>query len=139
MTLVLAFLATLARFCRPSRGLHSAPLAVRREVREEARANRVRRYADPLPALPSGPGFAEAAPVVPAPRRAPDDASAVPAPVPADYAPVADPLAVVEAAPMIQGFYLDFERRQARARTDRSRLGLAVLAEIAANTNEVSA
>lgn len=52
MGYVIALFAFLVRLVRPSRGLHAAPYAVRREVREEARAARVRRYANPLPARP---------------------------------------------------------------------------------------
>ncbi len=65
MTYVIAALATLVRLFRPSRGIHAAPLAVRRDVREEARATRVRRYANPLPARPSGPGYSPLLPLVP--------------------------------------------------------------------------
>lgn len=56
MKTLLALFATLARLVRPSRGLHTAPRALRGELREEARARRVRRYAPALPALPTGPG-----------------------------------------------------------------------------------
>lgn len=63
---LLAMPATLIRLLRPSRGLHAAPRVLRREVREEARAALVRRYANPLPARPAGPGYASA---LPAPRR----------------------------------------------------------------------
>jgi hypothetical protein len=59
-------------------------------------------------------------------------------PVPHDYVPVVDPLAVAEPARMVRGFYVAHEERQ-RARADRSRLGLAVLVDLAATGAEVPA
>lgn len=53
---LLVMLATLVRLLRPSHGLHAAPRAFLRDLGEEARAARVRRYANPLPARPTGPG-----------------------------------------------------------------------------------
>lgn len=141
MSYVIALLSLLVRMVRPSRGLHAAPLAVRRDVQDEARANRVRRYARPLPAWPSGPGYdtadADEIPTVPAPRRAPDEAPAVLVPVPADYVPVVAPEDVQPQAAMVRGHFRHWEAVQARARVeraDRSRLGLAVLADLATTT-----
>jgi hypothetical protein len=127
--IVLAVFAALIRILRPSRGLHAAPLAIRREVREEARAARVRRYANPLPARPTGPGYALALP----PTRQPlDDAPrGVLVPVPADYVPVIDTDAVAEPVELVRGYYRDWERKEALRRVDRSRLGVAVLHTIA--------
>lgn len=129
MSTLLAMLATLLRLLRPSRGLHAAPRAMRREVREEARAARVRRYANPGPARPTGPGYAFA---LPSPRQPLDDAQrGVLVPVPADYVPVVDADAVAEPADLVRGYYRDWERKEARRRVDRSRLGVAVLHTIA--------
>lgn len=129
MSTLLAMLATLLRLLRPARGLHAAPLAIRREVREEARAARVRRYANPLPPRPTGPGYAFPLP----PTRQPlDDAPrGVLMPVPADHVPVVDPRAVEVPADLVRGYYRDWERKEALHRVDRSRLGVAVLHTIA--------
>jgi hypothetical protein len=66
MTYVIAVLATLVRFFRPSRGTHAAPFAMRRDIRQEARAARSRRYVPTIPpARPSGPGYNPFAAVAP--------------------------------------------------------------------------
>lgn len=128
MSTLLAMLATLLRLLRPSRGLHAAPLAIRREVREEARAARVRRYANPGPARPTGPGYAFA---LPSPRQPLDDAPCgVLVPV-IDAEAVADPRVLEDAAELVPGYYRDWERKEALRRVDRSRLGVAVLHTIA--------
>jgi hypothetical protein len=135
--IVLAVFAALIRILRPSRGLHAAPRAIRREVREEARAARVRRYANPLPARPTGPGHAFA---LPSPRQPLDDAPrGTPVPAPADYVPGIDTDAVAEPADIVRGYYRAHEVRTKRLRTDRTRLGVAVLREIAAARAEVPA
>ncbi len=63
-----ALIGLVLRVLRPSHGLHAAPRALRRDLREEAKAARVRRYANPFPARPTGPGygnpFASLVPVV---------------------------------------------------------------------------
>lgn len=129
MHTLLAMLATLVRLLRPSHGLHAAPRALRRDLREEARASRVRRYANPLPARPTGPGFASA---FAAPRRPLDEAlSVVLRPVPADYLPVVQAEAVSPPADIVRGFYRAHEARQALGRVDRDRLGVAVLMDLA--------
>lgn len=107
MPYVTALLFLVARLVVPSRGLHAAPLALRAELRAEARArraSRVRRYLRPLPASPAGPGFDP----VPAPA------------VPSAHVPVVDPRAVDVPAAIVRGYYRDFERRQAQARTIRT-------------------
>ncbi|MGW9558128.1 hypothetical protein ACWGSK_26935 [Nocardiopsis sp. NPDC055551] len=110
-------LATLVRLLRPAHGLHAAPRALRRDLREEARAARVRRYADPLPARPTGPGYASAL-----------------RPVPADYVSVVQAEAVSPPADIVRGYYRAHEARQRNARMDRDRLGVAVLLDVATAT-----
>ena len=129
MHTLLAMLATLIRLLRPSHGLHAAPRALRRDLREEARASRVRRYANPLPARPTGPGFVSA---FPAQRRPLDEVpSVVLRPVPADYVPVVQAEAVNPPADIVRGYYRAHEARQWTARVDRDRLGAAVLMDLA--------
>ena len=125
---LLAMLATLVRLLRPSHGLHAAPYAVRREVREEARAARVRRYANPLPARPTGPGYAS---VFPTPRRPLDTAPPMTLrPVPADYVTVVHAEDLNPPADIVRGYYRAYEARQ-RVREDRDRLGVADLMDMA--------
>lgn len=69
MSHVIALLSLIVRLFRPSRGIHAVPRALRRDVREEARAARPRRYVPEIPpAAPTGPGygnpFASLVPVV---------------------------------------------------------------------------
>lgn len=66
MSHLTALIGLILRFVRPSRGVHAAPFVVRREVREEARAARPRRYVPAIPpARPSGPGYSPLASLVP--------------------------------------------------------------------------
>lgn len=126
---LLVMLATLVRLLRPSRGLHAAPRALRREVREEARAARVRRYANPLPARPTGPGYACA---LPAPRRPLDGAPPVTLrSVPTDYVPVVQSEAVSPSVDLVRGYYRAHEAQQRHEYLDRDRSGVAVLGESA--------
>lgn len=133
----MALFCLALRFLRPSRGLHAAPLAVRRDVRDEARArraSRVRRFAArPLPALPSGPGFDARAetgggPPLPAPRRAPATASR---PFFVGGAPVARTEAVHPGEDLARGYYRAHEARRKAARAARSGLGASALREAA--------
>lgn len=135
---LLAMLATLVRLLRPSHGLHAAPRALRRDVQDEARAARVRRYANPLPARPTGPGYASALPV---PRRPLDEAlPATLRPVPVDYVSVVQAEAVSHPVDIVRGYYRAHEARQRHARADRDRLGVAVLLDVATATRaEVTA
>ncbi|MCY9786773.1 hypothetical protein KIK06_23085 [Nocardiopsis sp. EMB25] len=138
MSHVIALLSLIVRLFRPVRGLHAAPRALRREVR---RANRVRRYAKDIPTVATADNTLDV-PRVPAPRPAPDVAPPrTLGPVPADYVPVVDPSAVAAPAAIVRGHYRAYEARQERARIDRDRLGVAVLADIARVTQraEVSA
>lgn len=129
MGTLLAFLALVVRTVRPSHGLHAAPRALRWDLREEARAARVRRYANPLPACPAGPGYASA---LPAPRRPLDEAPPVTLrPVPADYVPVVQPEAVNPPAEMIRPGFRCWEAAQEAVYADRQRLGVAVLQDVA--------
>ena len=108
--------------------LRGAPYAVRREVREEARASRVRRYANPLPARPTGPGYASA---FPSPRRPLDTVPpATPLPVPVDYVPLVHAEDLNPPTDTVRGYYRAHEARQ-RTREDRNRLGVAVLLDMA--------
>lgn len=116
---LLAILATLVRLLRPSHGLHAAPRVLRREVREEARAARVRRYANPRPARPTGSGYAFA---LPAPRR-PLDAT----PPVTLHSVQAE--AVSGPEDLVRGYYLAHEAQQRHTRVDRDRSGVAVLRE----------
>ena len=120
MNTVLTLIATVFRLLRPSRGIHAAPRALRRDLREEARARRVRRYANPLPARPTGPGYASAVPTPSVALRS----------APADYLPVIQPEDVNPPADIVRGYYRAYEAHQ-RASEDRHRLGLAVLMDIA--------
>ncbi|USY18626.1 hypothetical protein NE857_25525 [Nocardiopsis exhalans] len=116
-------LATLVRLLRPSHGLHAAPRALRHEVREEARAARVRRYANPLPASPTGPGHTSA---IPAPRRPLDGAPPVPLrPVATDYALVVQTETVRPPEGLVRNYYLAHEAQQRHTRVDRDRSGAA--------------
>lgn len=140
MAQLIGFLSLLVRMVRSSQATHSAPFGRVMGVVEElrrTRSSRVRRYAVDVPP------FEGAAPVIPAPRRPADDAPrTLPTfRVPADYVPVVDPHEVAEPAALVRGYYVAYERREALRRTDRDRLGLAVLADIAhaANHGEVSA
>lgn len=129
MHTLLVMLATLVRLLRPSRGLHAAPRALRREVREEARAARVRRYANPLPARPAGPGYASA---LPTPRRPLDGAPPVTLhPVPTDYVPVVQAESVSPPVDLVRGYYRAHEAQQRHSRADRGRSDVTVLREAA--------
>ncbi|GAA1459303.1 hypothetical protein NE857_26865 [Nocardiopsis exhalans] len=127
MHTLLAMLETLVRLLRPARGLHAAPRAVRREVREEARAARVRRYANPLPARPAGPGYACA---LPAPRRSLDGAPPVTLhPASPGYLPVVQPEAASSPTDLVRGYYLAHEAQQRHMCVDHGQSGVAVLRE----------
>lgn len=92
---ITALLALVLRVLRPSHGLHAAPFVVRREVREEARAARLRRYAPAIPpARPSGPGHSPLASLV----------------------PVVDPATVLPPTAVVRHYYVAHEAAQA-ART----------------------
>lgn len=117
MGTLLSLFAVLVRLCRPSHGVHAAPRALRRDLREEAKASRVRRYANPLPARPSGPGYNPFASLV----------------------PVVDPSAVQPPASMIRPGFRRWEAAQETAYADRQRLGVAVALDIARVTTEVAA
>lgn len=138
MQSLLAMLATLVRLLRPAHGLHAAPRALRRDLREETRAARVRRYANPLPARPTGPGYAFALPVPHLPLDAAPPATL--RPVPADYVSVVQEEAVSPPVDIVRGYYRAHEARRQHVRVDRDRLGVAVLLDVATATRvEVTA
>ncbi|GAA1469478.1 hypothetical protein NE857_30515 [Nocardiopsis exhalans] len=138
MGYVIALFAVLARLFRPTRGAHTSPFSALRELAFEARrirSGRVRRYAQTLPAAD---GREVPVPLVPAPRRPADDLPRTLLPVPRDYVPVVDTDAVPEPADIVRGFYREHERKEALRRADASRLGVAVLSEIASHRAEVA-
>ncbi|GAA1459328.1 hypothetical protein NE857_26815 [Nocardiopsis exhalans] len=141
MGYVIALFAVLVRLFRPTNGTHTSPFGYLRELSAElrrVRSGRVRRYVVSLPAADGRTGPA-LPPLVPAPRRPADDTPrAVLARVPADYVPVVDTDAVAEPADIVRGFYREHERKEALRRADASRLGLAVLSEIASSRTEVA-
>lgn len=113
---LMALLCLITRALRPSRGRHAAPLVLRREVREEARANRVRRYA----ATPGSPR-----PVDPRPF--------------AMFTPVVPSHEVEPPEELVRGYYLAHERAQADSYADRQRLGVAVAPDLARVTATAAA
>lgn len=138
MGYLIALFATLVRLCRATDGVHTDGSGYVRTLAAECfrrRSTRVRKFAETLP-------YVAELPRVPAPRT-PVDAlpSGVLAPVPHDYVPVVDTSAVAEPAALVRGHYRAWERQVEQRRTDRDRLGIAVLADIAsaANRSEVSA
>ncbi len=118
MTRLLAALALIFRVCRPTRGLHALPRESRTVVPRETRFSHV-------PAVADVPGVADRGRVRPYATQMP---AATLAPAPA---------AVCQPSP-VRPYVLAHEASQARARADMSRLGVAVLVDIA-NAVEVQA
>ncbi|GAB3749732.1 hypothetical protein GCM10027590_68370 [Nocardiopsis nanhaiensis] len=132
MNILVSLLAVFARLFRPSQGVHVTPFGYIRELLAEVprrRSPRVRPYVADAP---------HALPPVPSPRRPVD---ALPRTALSAARPVVDPRTVAEPAALVRGHYVAHERREAQRRTDRDRLGIAVLTDIAAaaNRSEVSA
>lgn len=140
------FTALFARLLRTTRGVHTSPYGYLRELSAEfrrVRSRRVRRYVIPVLEGPRGSGEEITPPVpappIPAPRRPADDRlrTALSAAV-----PVVDPAAVTAPAAPVRGHYRHYEQRTgqqytgqsctARQRTDRTRLGTALLWDLTA-------
>ena len=129
---VIALFAVLVRLFRPTNGTHTSPFGYLRELAGEfrrVRSRRVRKFAETIPAADGRTGLNRTG-----------SAPGVLVRVPADYVPVVDPAAVAEPADIVRGFYRAHEARTERHRADRTRLGVAVLREIATeNRAQVSA
>ena len=124
MNIVLSVLAVFARLVKPSQGVHTSPFGYIRELLAEIqrrRASRVRKFAETLP-------YVAELPRVPAPR-APVDA--LPRTALSAARPVVDPRTVAEPAAIVRPGYRQWEAREAQRRTDRDRLALAVLMDVA--------